>query len=183
MCFATSPMPSVQMTVPPPLLWMSLKSGMTSRACSGLSRKCTNQSPSLCQLSSVRTSSGSSGENSGRPKLTIQPSFHSLHQSATLSSPPTSSAMAQYALGAKSRTDTVVWPGMLIFSVGHVDLSVGDALSRLHTDDVHFSAASREKHPVSLRKPCSSQNCFCSSVSANSSCVDDGMLADARNTY
>lgn len=44
-------MPSPHTAVPPPFDLISLQRGMTSRACSGLSRKWTKKSPSLCQLS------------------------------------------------------------------------------------------------------------------------------------
>jgi len=86
----------------------------------------------------------------GLPRFGIQPSFlradvgirrilpavmdthHSLHQSVTLSSPPTSSHIAAQAFGANSFADTTLWPGMLTFSVGleSTDHTVSGALSR-----------------------------------------------------
>lgn len=50
-CLAICLMPSPHIAVPPPLDSISLQRGMTRRACSGLSRKWTKKSPSLCQLS------------------------------------------------------------------------------------------------------------------------------------
>lgn len=145
-CLATRPIPSVHRTVPPPLDLISLNKGITRSACSPLSRKCVKKSPSLCQLSKVRKSNGSSGLYSGFPRLMIHESRQPLHQSVTRSSPPTSSQIASHALGAKSFTSTTVWPGMLTLSVFQVDLSVGEMPRRAQMEAVQLSASCLVKH-------------------------------------
>lgn len=122
-----------------------------SSACSGLSKKCIKKSPSLCQSVNDLGSSSSSALYSGLPKLGMKLSLQSLHHSAILSSPPTSSHMADQAFGANSLADMTLWPGMLIFSVVHVDLSFGDMPSLGHIELVKASDASLVKHCGILR--------------------------------
>jgi hypothetical protein len=152
-CLAIAGIASGQITVPPACSTMSVNSGITSSACSLLSRKCTKKSPSTCHPSSS-FGSGHLPSHSGVPRLTMNPSPHLDAPGATRSSPPRSSQMAAQAFGAKLWRSSVRCVGMLVRSRVQVVLSVGDMPRRAQTVDVHSAALERLKQDSRRRKPC-----------------------------
>lgn len=144
--------PSSQIQVAPPFSSMSLQHGMTSKACSGLSRKWVKKSPSTCQ----RPSSFGGvflPSVSGLPKLTMKPSVHISPPLAIRSSPPHSSQMATHVFGAISLAGTTLSFAMWLRSVVQVDLSFGSMPSRCQTSLLHRSQFSIGMAPGIRKNP------------------------------